>query len=113
MYFTVKKYEHYNRAMGKYISSRQQYNEEMSRGGYVSQEKAEQMVDSYEAKRARKEYTPSKDFVAILDAVKTRKKSKCKSFDDRTIEGIKELNIFTDKEKINKIVEDKNALKPK
>lgn len=31
----VKKYEGYNRAMGKYIHSRKHYEEEMAKGGYI------------------------------------------------------------------------------
>jgi hypothetical protein len=46
----VKKYEHFNRSMGKYITSRSHYEKEMAEGGYVPFEVAEKMAESYKAR---------------------------------------------------------------
>jgi len=46
----VKKYEHFNRAMGKYITSKKHYEKEMAAGGFVPFEKGEQMAESARAK---------------------------------------------------------------
>ena len=46
----VKRYEHFNRAMGKYITSRSHYEKEMAKGGYVPFEVAEKMAESYKSK---------------------------------------------------------------
>ena len=40
----VKRYEHFNRAMGKYIGSKRQYDEEMAKGGYIPYEQCQQQV---------------------------------------------------------------------
>jgi len=40
----VKNYEHYNRAMGKYITSKKHYENEMAKGGYVPYEQCQQQV---------------------------------------------------------------------
>lgn len=45
MNIIVKKYEHYNRSMGKYISSRAEYENEMAKGGYIPFEKAEVLAE--------------------------------------------------------------------
>jgi hypothetical protein len=41
----VKEYQHFNRAMGKFITSKNHYEQEMAKGGYVPYEKAEQMAE--------------------------------------------------------------------
>ena len=40
----IKNYEHFNRAMGKQITSRAHYEKEMLAGGFVSFEKGEQLA---------------------------------------------------------------------
>ena len=35
MLIKVKNYEHFNRAMGKHISSKKQYEQEMAKGGFI------------------------------------------------------------------------------
>ena len=42
----IKEYQHYNRTMGKYIRSKTHYEEELARGGYVSQDKMDAATES-------------------------------------------------------------------
>ncbi len=64
----VKKYEHYNRSLGKYISSKAQYNEEMARGGYITQDKADAIAEKKQAERNRP-YIASKELRELTTAV--------------------------------------------
>ena len=62
MNIIVKKYEHYNRSMGKYIRSKKHYQEEMAKGGYVPAEEGHRMAERVEKER---KWNPSKKCVDI------------------------------------------------
>lgn len=69
MEIIVKKYEHYNRALGKYIKSKRHYYTELDKGGYIPYEKAQQIAES----KRNKEWKPSKELVQKLNYIKTCK----------------------------------------
>ena len=50
MQVIVKKYDGYNRALGKHITSKRHYNDEMKRQGMVSFEKGQAMADKAQEK---------------------------------------------------------------
>lgn len=88
----VKKYEHYNHAMGKHISTASQYKEEMKRGGYVPYEEAKEIAAKA---NQRKEYKPSAKALEIIRTVKNSadKKGKVK-LSGRTIKAMKEIGAI-------------------
>lgn len=49
----IKNYEHFNRALDKYITSRSHYEKEMVKGGFVSFEKGEQMATKNRTERQK------------------------------------------------------------
>lgn len=59
----VRNWEHYNRALGKHIRSKAHYEEEMKKGGFVSFEEGQRMVESC---KKRKEYKPSEKGVEVV-----------------------------------------------
>lgn len=64
MHIIVKKYEGFNRAMGKYIRSRKHYEEEMKKGGYTPYE---------EVSPKRMQWVPSADLKKTLGEVYQQK----------------------------------------
>ena len=56
MHIIVKKYEHFNRAMGKYIRSKKHYYEEMAKGGYVPSDEGHSLAA---AKSKEQKWKPS------------------------------------------------------
>ncbi len=81
----VKRYEHFNRSMGKYISSKAQYDNEMARGNYIPQDKADAIAKSVQDKKTKK-YTASADTYALIDAAKVQKDGTIK-LSDRAIDA--------------------------
>jgi len=63
-----KDISHYNRALGKYITTKRQYNEEMKRRGLVSQEKGNALAEKA-IERRRKPYKIDKDTEQFLSEV--------------------------------------------
>jgi len=49
----VKNYEHFNRAMGKHIGSRAQYEKEMVKGGFVPFEEGRKMAEQAKARNQK------------------------------------------------------------
>lgn len=89
----VKKYEHFNRALGKQIHSKKHYDEEMKKGGFVSYEKGRE--DARNARdRNQKRYTPSPDALAIMRAAKNRTdKNGNVKLSGAMVDGIKKLGM--------------------
>ena len=93
----VRKYEHYNRAMDKYISSKKHYEEEMAKGGYVSYEKAEQMAE-LARERNKKQYNGlSEKTMKFLNEVKQTADRKGNiRVSDRFVEGLRDNGVKVD-----------------
>jgi hypothetical protein len=107
VHIITKKFKpHYNRAMGKVITSERQYKEEMKRGGYCSQEDATSI-----ARRAReksnKAYAPSDKARAILNSLHPDRKGKVK-LSDRAIDGLKSMGVSFDQKKVQEHIKEKN-----
>ena len=93
----VKRYEHFNRAMGKYIRSREHYEREMAKGGYVPFEKAEQMAETARAKNRQEYKGLSEKTMKFLGEVKQQadKHGNIKP-SQRFIEGLKDNGVKVD-----------------
>ena len=85
MYIIVKKYEHYNRSMGKYINSKKQYDEEMARGGYVPFDVAEKTPD---IRDKQMKWVPSADLKKTLGEIQGQKE-----VGGRLVEKMKDMGI--------------------
>ena len=94
MLIKVKNYAHYNRALGKYISSKAQYQKEMAKAGCVSFAEGERI-----AKRARernhKDYSLSKKARDIIQTVNSKDRKHFKA-DDRLIDAMKDVGVSFD-----------------
>jgi hypothetical protein len=93
----VKNYAHYNRAMGKYIGSKKEYEQEMVKGGYVPFEKAEQMAEAARERNTKKYDGLSESKMRFLSQVKdlADKKGNIRTT-DRFIKGLKEHGVKVD-----------------
>jgi len=94
MEIIVKKWEHYNRALGKHISSKRQYKEEMARGGYVPYEQGEQMAKDAQ-ERLKKPYDglSPKARAVIATAKLNKDKDGNVKLSDRTVDAMKEIGM--------------------
>lgn len=87
----VKKYEHFNHALNKYIGSKRQYDYEMKSRGFVSQEEGNRLAEQCPLNR-RKPYVISKKALDIIKAAKSSADRKGRvRLGDRTIEAMKEI----------------------
>ena len=66
---TKPSYEHYNKALGKYIRSKHHYNDELKRQGMVPQDKGDYLAERAREKM-RKPYKIDKDTEQFLSEVK-------------------------------------------
>jgi len=73
MEIIIKNYNHYNRALGKYIGSKREYDYEMKSRGFIPYEKGRQLAES---KEKVSQWIPSKDCVEMVKATLTMKDSK-------------------------------------
>jgi hypothetical protein len=91
MEIIVKRYEHYNSALGKYIRTKQEYDYEMKTRGFISQEQGNRLAES---KKKEMTWVPSKDVVNMLREIKTQK-DKDGNFkpSTRMQEGMKKLGM--------------------
>lgn len=93
----VRNYEHYNRAMGKYIGSKKQYEKEMQAGGYIPYEKAEQLAESARSRNTKKYDGISEEKMRFLYAIKnTADKKGNIRVTDRFIKGLKDHGVKVD-----------------
>ena len=97
MHIIVKNYEHYNKAMGKYITSKKHYEQEMVRGGYIPFEKAQQLAESAKQRETKKYDGLSEKTMRFLHQVKDMadKKGNIKA-GSRFVEGLKEQGVKLD-----------------
>lgn len=89
----VENYEHFNRAMGKHITSKRHYQEEMKKGGFVPFEEAESIANKAQ-RESHKDYEPSEKLLNLVSSVKCRadKKGKVK-LSDRQIEAMQSIGV--------------------
>jgi hypothetical protein len=66
-----KNYEHYNRALGKYITNKRQYQDEMKRNGFVTQEEGNRLAEKHQEE---KKWKPSKGCIEMIQSVKNLSK---------------------------------------
>lgn len=89
----VKKYQHYNSSMGKYIKTKRDYFTEMDRGGYVSQEEGERRAKTAR-EQARKDYKLSDKARQLLYcAEQTKDKKGNIKVSDRMVDGMKDVGV--------------------
>lgn len=90
----VKNYEHYNRAMGKWIGSRKEYEKEMVKGGYLPFDKAEQMAEQARARNHKPYDGLSEKTMRFLYQAKGRadKKGNIK-IDEGFVQGLKDSGV--------------------
>jgi len=97
MNIIVKKYEHYNHAMGKYISSKRQYEQEMVKGNYIPFEKAEQLAEQTRNRNHKNYDGLSEKTMRFLHQVKnTADKNGKIQISDRFVKGLKENGVKLD-----------------
>ena len=69
MEIIIRRYEHYNSALGKYINSKKEYDYEMKSRGFVPYEKGCQMAES---KEKESKWIPSKDLRDKINYIKNK-----------------------------------------
>ena len=63
----VKKYEHFNRALGINIRNKRHYDYEMKKRGFVSFEEGQRLADKH---NAEKKWKPSQECIGVIKALK-------------------------------------------
>ena len=97
MNIIVKRYDHFNRAMGKWIGSRAEYEKEMVKGGYVPFEKAEQMVEQAKTRNHQSYDKLSEKTMRFLHQTKDRADKKGNiRVDDGFVRGLKDSGVKVD-----------------
>lgn len=95
MEIIVKKYEHYNRSLGKYIGSKREYFTELDRGGYVTQEEGDRLAQIAREK-SHKPYKPSEKLISLLQSAQNSKDKRGNiRYSDRLVDGMKEVGVQT------------------
>ena len=96
MLIKVKNWEHYNHAMGKYITSRAHYEKEMAKGNFIPFKESEKIVAR--ARRDRdKPYKPSKEALDIMKSARaTADKKGNVKLGSRAVDGMKKLGVSFD-----------------
>ena len=93
MNIIVKKYEHYNRALGKHITSKRHYESEMRKQGMVSLEEGQRLAE----KKTSKPYNPSKKALELIQSISLKGTEKGKiKLGSREIDAMKELGVNFD-----------------
>jgi hypothetical protein len=98
MEIIVKKWEHFNKALGgwdspkgKWISSKKQYDNECAKQGMIPYDKAKELVKKAEEKRERNDYGGlSKKAMSLITSVNHDKKGRIR-LSDRQISTLKEV----------------------
>lgn len=100
---TGKHYEHYNRALGKQIRSKRQYDEELKKGGFISKDKADEITKK---KAEKAPYKASPEVRRILDSCSKPDKNGNVKMSDRGIDALKNMGMSFDKDKIKKHIDE-------
>lgn len=91
----VKNYEHFNRALGKQITSRAHYEAEMKKGGFVSFEEGEKLSAEYRRRNPRKEYELEKDSHELINSFKSSVDKKGKlNLSGRQLDAMKAKGVI-------------------
>lgn len=94
----VKRYEHYNRPMGKYIRSKRHYEEETARGGFVSLEKGKELAEKHKRDHYKPYDKPSDKAMGLIRSVadmRPNKDGKIKLY-DRQVDAMKKMGVSFD-----------------
>lgn len=87
----VKNYQHYNRALGKYISTKKQYNEELRQQGFVSFEEGCKLA---EKKSKESKWIPSKNCTDMMREVLDKKdKNIVLGQHPRLVDGMRKMGV--------------------
>lgn len=90
----VKKYSHYNRAMGMFISSKHQYDNECAKRHLIPSDEAHAIAQSAREKAHKPYDTISSKAWDIIKAAKNSKNKKGKvKLSDRTIDAMIEIGV--------------------
>ena len=110
VFIHVKKYEHFNRAMGKYITSKAHYEKEMREGGFVPSDVGDQQAEDW-SWRTKKKYKASKDAHDIAEVIKDKadKKGNVK-VPEKVVDKLKEMGMSFDQAKIDKAIKDQEDI---
>ncbi len=89
-----KNYEHFNRSLGKQIRSKAQYQREMERQGFVSQEKGEQIAERARSANHKDYNGLSGKAEEVVKAAYQMKDSKGNiKCSDRLVDAMKEVGV--------------------
>ena len=100
----VKKYDHYNRAMGKHITSKRHYQEEMRKGGYVTQEEGNRLAKGC---NRRKAYELSKQAKEVIKSAKDSSRNGKVKLGDRQIDAMIKMGAI--QKKSNEVYKGQNG----
>ena len=88
----VTQYEHFNKSLGKHITSKKHYKEEMQKSGCVSFEEGERLASK--ARSNRPQYKPSEKAESFMREVRqTADKNGKVKLSDRAIDHMKKLGV--------------------
>ena len=110
MLIKIRQYEHFNRALGKHIKSKQHYEEEMAKGGYVSFKEGCKIAEKVR-KNSRKRYEVGKDVLDIIRSAKVSSKNGKIKCGDRLIDAMKKVGVNFDHEHCPKHYQPKGGFK--
>ena len=102
MEIIVKNYQHYNRTLGKYISTKRQYFDELKRRGLVTYEEGCKLAQE---KQKESKWIPSKDCVDVMKTLydtPDRKKTIRLMDYPKIVEKMKEKGVSFDMDKLPK-----------
>ena len=89
----VKNYEHFNRALGKYIGSKKEYEYEMAKGNYIPFDKAEKIAEKRRKEMYKNYDRPSEKAIALMKDIKNSGKNGKIKLSDRQINAMKEVGV--------------------
>ena len=95
----IRKYEHYNHAMGKHITSKAHYEKEMAKGGYIPFDQAQAIADKRKAELHKDYKGLSKEAIEVCKSAYdsgNRKTGELKC-GDRLIEGMQKVGVRFDR----------------
>ena len=96
-YIIVKRYQHFNRSLNKWIGSRKQYEQEMIKGGYVDFDKAEQLSEAVRQRNTKKYDGLSDKTMKFIYQVKDMaNKDGTIPVTDRYVQGLKDNGVRLD-----------------
>ena len=92
MLIKVSNYEHYNRALGKYVRSKKHYEKLMAEGGFIPFKEGEKIA-SKAKKDNHKRFKVGQDALRLIREAKMSSKNGKIKPSDRLIDGMKKLGV--------------------